>query len=78
VVQMRESFNNMISELSVKIIERSKELDTLKFRAEKLVKEGENMTSQERNIESLKEYFVDLKHNLNNEKQKGEKIITEK
>lgn len=51
-------------------------LDLLLYRGEKLANEGISFSNQKIRIESLKEYFNELREKVKRETQRGEEIIT--
>lgn len=66
------------SQISVKILDKNKDLEALKYRCERLAREGQDTQAQERNIDSLKAYFHDLKQKLAQIRLNGEEFISQK
>ena len=77
IVPLRKLFTSSLEDLNTVIKENTQFLDLLNYRCEKLSKEeGHQLTNQIIRLQSLEEYFMELKAKVKREQQRGEEIIT--
>lgn len=72
IVKLRKDFENSIRELQAIAKDNESVLNLLKYRCEKLSKEGIQIINQQEKIEALKQHFEEFKEKIKQEHSRGE------
>lgn len=78
VHRLREEFQRMVPELREIVRENKEELERQRGNCKLLQDEGNDMSSQVRTIDSLKEYFQELEQKVKSEQARGQEKLSER
>lgn len=78
VHRLREEFQLLVRELRDIVRENKEELERQRINCRSLQEEGNDMSSQIRTIDSLKEYFQELEQKVKREQARGQEKLSER